>query len=182
MADDCELQYFRNDEARAGEREKAENYSVLNCFLNEQFTFGSLVVNMFRAFISEMKFVILLLAISWGVSVAAAIPMFNISAAGNLFDEIGWDVHKKYIYHWFLSPVFNCDAVECPENHEWSECASYCEPQCNGFRGEKCPMNSPDVCMFRCVCQPGYSRIDEHNCAPIESDDCGGLFDPFIDL
>lgn len=74
--------------------------------------------------------------------------------------------------------------IECNEpNQEYTDCASSCEPQCNNFDGEKCPVGITFECVPNtCVCKTGTARLKEGQCVPTESPECGGLYDPVAEL
>lgn len=58
-------------------------------------------------------------------------------------------------------------------------CAKACEPQCKNFRGEKCPAAISRQCVVnKCVCEQGSARIEGDKCIPLDSEECGGLYDP----
>ena len=71
---------------------------------------------------------------------------------------------------------------KCPENEEWNECASPCEPTCGIALPEFCP----EVCISKCECQKGYIRstdgmcIKEVECKP-GNPECGPNEELFYD-
>lgn len=65
---------------------------------------------------------------------------------------------------------------DCPANQEWNNCGASCEPQCNNFRGAKCPDIQTLQCVPQCACKPGYFRISENECSAVDSAECGGQY------
>lgn len=70
--------------------------------------------------------------------------------------------------------------ANCGENQMYSFCARGCEPQCNHFRGEKCPPIDVYMCYQKCICNKGYLRIEEGNCVKENSKECGGKYNPLL--
>ncbi|KAL6723092.1 hypothetical protein Aduo_018133 [Ancylostoma duodenale] len=57
---------------------------------------------------------------------------------------------------------------KCPENEEWTECGTACEPKCNEPLPEVCTLNCiVDVCQ----CKQGYKRGPK-GCLKEGSPDC----------
>ncbi|CAK9824627.1 Chymotrypsin inhibitor [Anthophora retusa] len=64
-----------------------------------------------------------------------------------------------------LTPVIDAQKI-CPENEEYKECGTACEPLC----GHPDPIACIAVCVERCQCLSGYRRNSKGNC--VLSKDC----------
>lgn len=82
----------------------------------------------------------------------------------------------KVSLFWYLFKI-----GKCGENQVWSNCANVCEPQCENFRGERCLIFTQQ-CIFKCICKPGYVRIEGEKCIEEKSTECGGRQDPLKDF
>lgn len=74
-----------------------------------------------------------------------------------------------------------CQTVKCDENQEL-RFGSSCEPQCNKFRGEKCPLLIAKQAFYKCACKPGFLRIEGDKCIDEDSFDCGGKYNLWKDF
>lgn len=66
---------------------------------------------------------------------------------------------------------YNCSfSVECKENEE-VRCGAYdCQEFCDVGPDPLCDLNKYDCwMMYECICKPGFIRIDDSDCIPIEN-------------
>lgn len=64
---------------------------------------------------------------------------------------------------------------ECLAN-EVLGCSMPCEVHCQHYNGVICPKYQERICVFRCICQPGYLRIQPKECILRNSTECGGPY------
>lgn len=76
--------------------------------------------------------------------------------------------------------IFVASESECGKNEVYGMTGS-CEAQCNRFRGEKCGPDITKELFERCICQPGFLRIEGGKCIEAASPECGGEYDLWKD-